>query len=187
MGGGGGGGGGGGWGVIQQFIIPRPNGAGVGGGGGGGILDSPCPSVRASVRPSVRPSVCRRHGFRSVSQVCFGISIWNFIWMLMVVIGRSLFGFSATSLPKWPPGGHIGFFGFRTLTLVWLWISTPNFSGTILIYMGRSLLIFSDVIFKMAAWRSYWIFWFLDSVSRAKVKFALEFQFQISYACWWWS
>ena len=76
----------------------------------GGILDSPCPSVR----PSVRPSVCRRHGFRSISQVCFGISISNFICMLMVAI-------------------------------------------------GRSLLIFSDVTFKMAAWRPYWIFWFPDS------------------------
>ena len=31
----------------------------------GSILDSLCPSVR--------PSVCRRHGFRSISQVCFGI------------------------------------------------------------------------------------------------------------------
>ena len=72
----------------------------------GDILDSPCPSVR--------PSVCRRHGFRSISQVCFGISISNFICMLMVVI-------------------------------------------------GRSLLIFSDVTFKMAAWRPYWIFWFPDS------------------------
>ena len=84
----------------------------------GGILDSPCPSVRLSVRPSVcpsvRPSVCRRHGFRSISQVCFGISISNFICMLMVAI-------------------------------------------------GRSLLIFSDVAFKMAAWRPYWIFWFPDS------------------------
>ena len=37
----------------------------------GGILDSPCPSVR--------PSVCRRHGFRSISQVCFGISVSNFM------------------------------------------------------------------------------------------------------------
>ena len=27
---------------------------------------------------------------------------------------------------------------------------------------GRSLLIFSDVAFKMAAWRPYWIFWFPD-------------------------
>ena len=72
----------------------------------GGILDSPCPSVR--------PSVCRRHGFRSISQVCFGISISNFICMLMVAI-------------------------------------------------GRSLLIFSDVTFKMAAWRPYWIFCFPDS------------------------
>ena len=72
----------------------------------GGILDSPCPSVC--------PSVCRRHGFRSISQVCFGISISNFICMLIVAI-------------------------------------------------GRSLLIFSDVTYKMAAWRPYWIFWFPDS------------------------
>ena len=112
----------------------------------GGILDSPCPSVRLSIRPSV----CRRHGFRSISQVCFGISISNFIYMLMVA-----YWFSALSLSKWPPGGHIGFFGFRTLTLLWLWISTSNFSGTILMYMGRSLVIFSNVIFKMAAWRPY--------------------------------
>ena len=76
----------------------------------GGILDSPCPSVRLSVCPSV----CRRHGFRSISQVTFGISISNFICILMVAI-------------------------------------------------GRSLLIFSDVIFKMAAWWPYWIFWFRDS------------------------
>ena len=66
------------------------------------------------IRPSVRPSVCRRHGFRSISQVCFGISIPNFICMLMVAI-------------------------------------------------TRSLLIFSDVTFKMAAWRPYWIFLFPDS------------------------
>ena len=71
-------------------------------------------SVRPSVRLSVCPSVCRRHGFRSISQVCFGISISNFICMLMVAI-------------------------------------------------GRSLLIFSDVTFKMATWRPYWIFWFPDS------------------------
>ena len=56
----------------------------------GVILDSPCPSIRLSVRPSV----CRWHGFRSISQVCFRISISNFIGMLMVAIGRSLFIFS---------------------------------------------------------------------------------------------
>ena len=66
------------------------------------------------VRPSVRPSVCRRHGFRSISQVSCGIFISNFICMLMVAI-------------------------------------------------GRSLLIFSDITFKKAAWRPYWIFWFPDS------------------------
>ena len=63
----------------------------------GVILDSPCPSVR--------PSVCRRHGFRSISQVCFGISISNFICMLMVVIGRSLLIFSDVTFKMadwWP-------------------------------------------------------------------------------------
>ena len=100
---------------LQTVIIPPPN--EVGGGYTGFTLSvrlSVCPSVRLSVRPSVRPSVCRRHGFRSISQVCFGISISNFIFMLMVAV-------------------------------------------------GRSLLIFSDVTFKMAAWRPYWIFWFPNS------------------------
>ena len=67
----------------------------------GGILDSPCPSVR----PSICPSVCRRHGFRSISQVCFGISISNFICMLMVAIGRSLLIFSNVTFKMaawWP-------------------------------------------------------------------------------------
>ena len=64
-------------------------------------------SVRPSVRLSVCPSVCRRHGFRSISQVCFGISISNFICMLMVAIGRSLLIFRdvtfkmAAWLPYW--------------------------------------------------------------------------------------
>ena len=88
------------------FIIPPPNEV------GGGVYWIHL--VRPSVRLSVCPSVCRRHGFRSISQVCFGISISNFICLLMVAI-------------------------------------------------GRSLLIFSDVTFKMAASRPYWIFWFPDS------------------------
>ena len=89
--------------MKTSVFIPPPN--EVGGGYTGFTL---------SVCPSVRPSVSRRHGFRSISQVCFGISISNFICMLMVAI-------------------------------------------------GRSLLIFSNVTFKMAAWRPYWIFWFPDS------------------------
>ena len=98
-------------GKMTSLLYPRPTKLE---GGYTGFTLSVRPSVRTSVRPSVRPSVCRRHGFRSISQVCFGISISNFIWMLMVAI-------------------------------------------------SRSLLIFSDVTFKMAAWRPYWIFWFPDS------------------------
>ena len=91
---------------FWQIILPPPNEV------GGGVYRIHL--VRPSVCPSVRLSVCRRHGFRSISQVCFGISISNFICILMVAI-------------------------------------------------GRSLLIFSDVTYKMATWRPYWIFWFLDS------------------------
>ena len=97
---------GGDWIWASYLIIPPPNEV------GGGVYWIHL--VRPSVCPSVRPSVCRRHGFRSISQVSFGISVSNFICMLMVAI-------------------------------------------------GRSLLIFSDVTFKMAAWRPYWIFWFPDS------------------------
>ena len=81
--------------VSHTFIIPPPN--EVGGGYTGftsSVRPSARPSVRLSVRPSVRPSVCpsvcRRLGFRSISQVSFGISISNFICMLIVAIGRSL-------------------------------------------------------------------------------------------------
>ena len=65
------------------------------------ILDSPCPSVCLSVCPSV----CRRHGFRSVTQVYFGISIWNFICMLLVAMGRSLLIFSNVTfkMAAWQP------------------------------------------------------------------------------------
>ena len=64
----------------------------------GGILDSPCPAV-------CRLSVCRRHGFQSISQVCFRISISNFICMLMVVIGRRLLIFSDVTfkMAAWQP------------------------------------------------------------------------------------
>ena len=61
--------------------------------------------IHLSVRPSVCPSVCRRHGFRSISQVSFGISISNFICMLMVAIGRSLLIFSDVTFKMaawWP-------------------------------------------------------------------------------------
>ena len=61
--------------------------------------------LHPSVRPSVRPSVCRGHGFQSISQVCFGISLSNFICMLMVVKGRSLLIFKDITfkMAAWQP------------------------------------------------------------------------------------
>ena len=109
--------------VFINIIIPPPNEVG---GGGGGVY------WIHLARPSVRPSVCRRHGFRSISQVCFGISISNFICVLMVAI-------------------------------------------------GRSLLIFSDVTFKMAAWRPYWIFWFPDSNFTLALNINFKLQWHNTY------
>ena len=49
-----------------------------------------CMAAEIKFSKDVRLSARRRHGFRSINQVCFRISIWNFIFMFMVVIGRSL-------------------------------------------------------------------------------------------------
>ena len=83
---------------VHDFLYPRPT--KLEEGYTGFTL-----SVRLSVRPSVRPSVCRRHGFRSITQVCFGISISNFICMLMVAISRSLLIFSDVTftMAAWRP------------------------------------------------------------------------------------
>ena len=65
--------------------------------------------------------------------------------------------FSATSLSKWPPGGHIGFFlvsgwhGFGSVTQVCFGISVSNFMCMSFVAVGRSLTIVSYVTFKMAA------------------------------------
>ena len=54
-------------------------------------------------------------------------------------------------------------------------------------YMVRSLLIFSYVIFKMTAWRPYWIFRFLDSIGgmflERKSSLLLNFKFHMLVDC----
>ena len=99
----GGGGGCGGWGGGGGGVGVCGGGGvwGGGGGGGGGVYTG----ITLSVCLSVCPSVCRRHVFRSVTQVCFGISIWNFICMLLVAMGRSLLIFSDVTFKMaawWP-------------------------------------------------------------------------------------
>ena len=190
------------------YLYPRPT-----------KLEGGYTGFTLSVRLSVCPSVCRRHGFRSISQVCFGISIWNFICMLMVAIGRSLLIFSDVTfkMAAWRPywifwfpdsnftlalninfrlqrhntyvygqepsdfqqrhfqngrlaaildfsvSGLCRWHGFRSISQVCFRISISNFICMLMVAIDRSLLIFSDVTFKMAAWRPYWIFWFPDS------------------------
>ena len=136
------------------------------------------------VRLTVCLSVCRRHGFRRVTQVCFGISISNFICMFFVAMGLLIFSDVTFKMATWQP-----YWIFR--------FPDSNFSLAMDIksilhwhITWRSLLIFSNVTCKMAAWRPYWLFRYLDSVggmvSGAQLEFAWEFQFQISYPCCLW-
>ena len=125
--------------------------------------------------PSGRPSVCRRHGFRSITQVCFGVSISNSIYAYSLGLWTEAYLFWAISLSKWASGSHVGFFGFRTLVLVLLWISCPNLTGTSLVCMGRSLLSFSKVTLKMAAWWPYWNFRYLERDSSLLWNFNFKF------------
>ena len=77
--------------ILSYYLFPHPTKL------AGGILDSPWLSIC--------PSVCTQHGFRSISHVCFGISISNFICMLMVAIGRSILIFSNVTFKMvacWP-------------------------------------------------------------------------------------
>ena len=53
--------------------------------------------------------------------------------------------------------------GFRSICQVSCGISISNVICMLMVAIGRSLLIFSDVTFKMAPRRPYWIFWFPDS------------------------
>ena len=54
---------------FHPFLYPRPT-----------KLEGGYTGFTLSVRLSVCPSVCRQHGFRSISQVCFGISISYACW-----------------------------------------------------------------------------------------------------------
>ena len=200
---------------------------------GGGILESPCRSVCLSVCPSV----CRPHGFRSITQVCCGISISNFICMLFVVLGRSLLIFSDVTfkMAAWQPywifqfpdsnfslalniksklhwhincvygkkpidflqchsqngglvavldfsaSGLCSWHSFRSITRVCFGISISNLICMLFVAIDQSLSIFTYVTFKMAAWRPYWIFPFLDSNFSLALNIKFKLQEHITY------
>ena len=82
----------------------------------------------------IRFSVSERHGFGSITQVCFGISVSNFMCMYFVAVSRSLtivsyVAFKMAALWFWtmfncnPPIAHCHplLWGGGILVLVWLW------------------------------------------------------------------
>ena len=82
--------------------------------------------------------LCRWHGFRSITGVCFGVS--NFIYMSFVAVGRNLWIFS-----NGHPLAILDFGVSGLLNLVKLWISRLNFCATLLVSVGRVLVILNDI------------------------------------------
>ena len=78
----------------KKFHWPQPNEF------GGGYT-----AITFSICLSICPSICRRHGFWSVTQVCFEVSISNFICIFLVAMGRSLLIFSYVTfkMVAWRP------------------------------------------------------------------------------------
>ena len=93
--------------------------------------------------------------------------------------------FSATTLSKWLPGGHIGFFGFRTLTLVWLWISTPNFSGKLWVRAHWfSVTSFSKWLpGGHVRFFVFWMAWFRQHKSSLLSNFSFKFHVHVLCGC----
>ena len=121
-----------------------------------------------SVCLSVRPSVCRRHGFRSVTQVYHYTptqrSWWGVYWIHYTPALWSWWGVYWIHLVRLSVCPSVcRRHGFRSVTQVCLGISISNFMCMLFVLMARSLLIFSDVTYKMAAWWPYWIFRFPNS------------------------
>ena len=66
----------------------------------------------------------------------------------------------------------------------WIWTYFTHELGNhciLLVVIGRSLLIYSDVTFKMAAWRPYLIFWFPDSNFSLALNINSKLQWQTTY------
>ena len=106
---------------------------------------------------------------------------------LCIYVGAYLF--SATSLSKWLPGGHIGFL-VSGLTLVWLWISTPNFCGKILMYMGKIRAYWFSVT-SFSKWLpgghfrffGFWMAWFWQRNSSLLWNFSFKFHVHVLCGC----
>ena len=118
-----GGGGGWGWGVYWIYLVP-----------------------------SVRPSVCSRHGFGSVTQVCFRLSITNFICLLFVAMGLWIISDVTFKMSAWQP--------------YWIFWSKLHWHITYTCACEGSYW-FSAV--SLSKWPPFWIFRYLDSVQGGMV------------------
>ena len=115
---------------------------------------------KTSVGWSILPRVCRRHGFRSITQVCVGISISKkFHKHIVCGYGQEPVDFQWCHFQNGRLGAILVFRFLESNFSLPLNIQTftdsywsPDFNNSSLMSIGKSLLIFSNVTFKMAAW-----------------------------------
>ena len=125
---------------------------------------SPAHDCRAATSGTARSSYLARVGpvFRSVTQVCLGISISiSYAWCF-VAMGRNLFIFSdvTSKMDGWQ---SYWIFRFPDASFILALDIKSRLHWHITCVYGKKPFDFSHVTFKMAAWQPYWIFWYLDS------------------------
>ena len=105
----------------------------------------------------------RWYGFRNTIQVCFGISISNFMCMFLVAKQKPI-DFQPSHFQNCWLAAILDFFWFPSSNFSFGFeCQLQNFSGTLHVFLGRNLLNLNDVRFKMSIWWPCWIFWFSDS------------------------
>ena len=144
------------------------------------VAQERCPMISRSHRTKKSSILTRIGRFQAVIPVWIHRWIWNDAQSCFVYYRRGALLFFDVIHQISRSQGLKNRFG----------ISLSNFMRMLIVAIGKTLLIFSDVTFKMATWRPYWIVWFPDSlsgmVSGALLKLALQFQFEISCACCLW-
>ena len=122
-------------------------------------LHTPCPTkLVGGILDSPWLTVCRWHGCWSVTQVCFGISMLNFICLLFVAMSRNLLIFSrvAFKMATWWP--------------FWIfWFPVFNFSLALNInskiqhitcVYGKKLIAFQWCHFQDSLWLPFFLLFF---------------------------
>ena len=91
--------------------------------------------------------------------------------------------FSATSLSKWPPGGHIGFFGFRTNFTLALNINSKLQWQSTYAYWFSATLFSKWLPGSHIRFFGFWMAWFRQRNSSLFWNFSFKFHVHVLCGC----